>query len=50
MPVPVNLIIVFAPLVVIVGEPVVVPEYLAVGTEIITTPEPPEPPAVALGG
>ena len=37
----VNLIIVLEPDVVIVGEPVVVPEYDAVGTEIITTPEPP---------
>jgi hypothetical protein len=36
--------IVLDPLVVIVGLPVVVPEYDAVGTEIITTPEPPAPP------
>jgi hypothetical protein len=36
--------IVFAPLVVTVGEPVVVPEYLAVGIERITTPEPPAAP------
>jgi hypothetical protein len=42
--VPVNLIIVSEPEVVIVGEPVVTPEYLAVGTESITTPEPPPPP------
>jgi hypothetical protein len=32
------------PDVVTVGEPVVVPVYDAVGTEIITTPEPPAPP------
>jgi hypothetical protein len=29
-----------------VGEPVVVPEYAEVGTEIITTPEPPATPTV----
>jgi hypothetical protein len=33
--------IVFAPLVVTVGEPVVVPEYFAVGMDKITMPEPP---------
>jgi hypothetical protein len=32
---------VFEPLVVTVGEPVVVEEYLAVGTLNITTPDPP---------
>ena len=36
--------IVFVPLVVTVGEPVVVPVYLAVGMDKITTPEPPAPP------
>ena len=34
---------VLAPEVVIVGLPVDIPEYLAVGTEIMTTPEPPLP-------
>ena len=34
----------FDPLVVTVGEPVVTPEYLAVGTERIITPEPPVAP------
>ena len=42
----VHLIIVLEPLVVTVGEPVVVPEYDAVGTDRITTPEPPVPPKV----
>ena len=43
MPEPeVHLIIVLEPEVVIVGLPVVVPEYDVVGTERITTPEPPE--------
>jgi hypothetical protein len=37
-----NLIIVLEPDVVTVGDPVVIPEYAAVGTERITTPEPPE--------
>jgi hypothetical protein len=36
---------VFDPLVVTVGEPVVVPEYLFVGIDKMTTPEPPEPAA-----
>ena len=36
---------VLEPLVVIVGDPVVVPEYLAVGTDRITTPDPPFPEA-----
>jgi hypothetical protein len=36
--------IVLEPLVVTVGEPVVVPEYDAVGTDKITTPEPPAKP------
>jgi hypothetical protein len=40
----VNLIIVFDPEVVIVGEPVVAPEYAEVGTERIITPDPPLPP------
>jgi len=40
----VNLMIVSDPLVVTVGEPVTVPVYLDVGTEIITTPLPPAPP------
>jgi hypothetical protein len=35
---------VFEPLVVIVGLPVVVPVYAEVGTDKITTPEPPAPP------
>jgi hypothetical protein len=34
---------VFEPLVVTVGDPVVVPEYLAVGIDKIITPEPPAP-------
>ena len=34
----------FDPDVVTVGEPVVVPEYNDVGTDNITTPEPPVPP------
>jgi hypothetical protein len=42
VPEAVNLIIVFAPLVVTVGLPVIVPEYLVVGTDNITTPEPPD--------
>ena len=42
------MIIVFDPLVVTVGEPVVVPVYLAVGTEIITTPDPPAAPELGL--
>jgi hypothetical protein len=41
VPLAVNLIIVLDPLVVMVGLPVVVPLYLDVGTERITTPEPP---------
>jgi hypothetical protein len=36
--------IVFDPLVVTVGDPVVVPEYDEVGTDRITTPEPPDAP------
>jgi hypothetical protein len=40
----VQVIMVLEPEVVIVGEPVVVPEYLDVGTDKITTPEPPAPP------
>jgi hypothetical protein len=35
--------IVFNPLVVMVGVPVVIPEYDPVGTEKITIPEPPPP-------
>jgi hypothetical protein len=35
---------VLLPDVVTVGLPVVVPVYLAVGTEMMTTPEPPLPP------
>jgi hypothetical protein len=38
---------VLAPDVVTVGLPVVVPEYLVVGTDNITTPEPPFPPILA---
>lgn len=38
-----NFRIVLEPLVVTVGEPVVTPEYSAVGTEMMTTPDPPEP-------
>jgi hypothetical protein len=34
---------VLAPEVVTVGDPVVVPEYFEVGTDRITTPEPPAP-------
>ena len=36
--------IVLPPLVVTVGEPVVMPEYFDVGTLSITTPVPPAPP------
>jgi hypothetical protein len=43
-PAVVHLIIVLEPEVVTVGEPVTVPEYDPVGTDRITTPEPPEPP------
>jgi hypothetical protein len=39
---------VFAPDVVTVGLPVVIPEYLAVGIDKITIPEPPPPPAVGI--
>ena len=48
MPVPVNVNIVLAPLVVTVGLPVVVPVYLAVGIDSITTPEPPLKPETVL--
>jgi hypothetical protein len=41
----VNCKIVFNPLVVTVGEPVVFPEYPEVGIDRITTPLPPLPPA-----
>jgi hypothetical protein len=40
---------VFEPLVVTVGLPVVMPVYFAVGTEIITTPEPPAAAAYTSG-
>jgi hypothetical protein len=41
VPEAVNLIIVLSPLVVTVGLPVVVPVYLVVGTDSITTPDEP---------
>jgi hypothetical protein len=44
LPAVVHLIIVLLPDVVTVGEPVVVFEYDAVGTDRIITPEPPAPP------
>jgi hypothetical protein len=47
VPEPVYFKIVLEPEVVIVGLPVVVPEYLAVGTDNIITPEPPLPTATA---
>jgi hypothetical protein len=45
VPEAVNLMIVLDPDVVIVGLPVVVPEYKIVGTDNIITPEPPAAPA-----
>jgi hypothetical protein len=43
VPFPVNFKIVFEPVVVIVTDPVYSPEYVDVGTDNITTPDPPEP-------